>query len=58
MAYNQQGHLDLKTFIHNYYTIRLNFVADNEALIRILIRESTYDPGIIVHYQNTLPNNF
>jgi len=58
MAVNHQGQLSLRSFVQNYYEEKINFVADNEELIKILIREVIYDPTIIKTYQAELPGNY
>lgn len=58
MALDQGGQLSLSLFVQNYYEDKINFVTDNEELIKILIREVIYDPTIIKTYQAALPKNF
>jgi len=58
MALTHQGQLSLRSFVQNYYEEKINFVADNEELIKILIREVIYDPNIIKTYQAELPGNY
>lgn len=58
MAFNGYGELDLKFFINQYYREKITFIAKNEKLVQILIREIIFDPTIIKTYQAVLPNMF
>lgn len=58
MAMTESNEFNLKQFVSRYYQEKIKFVADNEKLIEILIRETVYNPEIIKTYKAVLPNNF
>lgn len=57
-AYDNNKNLSLYTFVNNYYRERINLVNQNEASMRIFLRESINNPALLKSYKQYLPENY